>query len=126
MTSRHLVDSVLQHTPKGQTRAGIVASRGIQFDAPMLTAAERLGSGALVSSQDTVPFVIWSAARHFESSFEDAMWNTLAGLGDFDTTCAMVGGILSSRHDGPTLPTAWLESRESLATLAGLGITFVV
>jgi ADP-ribosylglycohydrolase len=122
MTSQHLVDAVLQHTPNSETRAGIVASREIHFDTPMLTAAGLLGSGALVSSQDTVPFVIWSAARHFESTFEDAMWNTLAGLGDFDTTCAMVGGILASRHAGPTLPTAWIDARESLATLAGLGM----
>ena len=44
--------------------------------------------------------------------FEEALWRTIAGMGDRDTTCAIVGGIvgLSSRQ----VPTAWIARRESL------------
>jgi ADP-ribosylglycohydrolase len=123
MTAQRLVDAVLQNAPDGETRRGILASREVSFDTPPITAAGILGSGALVSSQDTVPFVIWCVARHFDHGFEEAIWNTLSGLGDLDTTCAMVGGILSLRSEGQALPTAWMEAREPLSELAYLGIS---
>lgn len=123
MTGKRLIDDVLQYTPESETRRGILSSREISFDTPAITTAEKLGSGALVSSQDTVPFVIWCAARHFEHTFEDAMWNTVSGLGDLDTTCAMVGGILSLRSEKHALPSLWLEAREPLSALAYVGIS---
>jgi ADP-ribosylglycohydrolase len=119
MNAQRLVDAVLQHTPDGETRRGIVASRTVRFDTPPFAAADRLGSGALVSAQDTVPFVIWCSARHLDHDFEEAMWNTVAGLGDLDTTCAMVGGILSARNAGHAMPAVWLQAREPLSEIAG-------
>ncbi len=53
----------------------------------------RLRRRSIISSRDTVPFVIWSAARHLHD-FETALWETVVGLGDRDTTAAMVGGGL--------------------------------
>jgi hypothetical protein len=44
--------------------------------------------------------------------FADALWWTVAGLGDRDTTCAIVGGIVSLSANG--LPADWLERREPL------------
>ncbi len=71
----------------------------------------RLGNGARVSGQDTVPFCLWAVARH-PRDYAEAMWTTVAGLGDRDTTCAIVGGILA--NGGAELPADWLAAREPL------------
>ena len=106
-----LLDAVLTHTPPGQTHDGIAAATKLPGGMHPFEVAQQLGSGQEVSAQDTVPFVIWSAAHHL-GSFEDAFWSTVAGLGDRDTTCAMVGGIvaLSSGH----VPAEWIAAREPL------------
>jgi ADP-ribosylglycohydrolase len=103
-------DEVLARTPESPTRAGLVAARqGI--DRPLEDIVEVLGSGDQVLSSDTVPFVIWCATRFLDAGFEEAMWQTVSGLGDRDTTCAMVGGIIGVRHPPPA---EWLAAREML------------
>ena len=62
-----------------------------------------------------MPFALFCAAHHL-TSFEDAMWATVSGLGDRDTTCAIVGGIVALTSDPPM---AWLLSREPLPDLRG-------
>lgn len=47
-------------------------------------------------------------------AFEDALWATVSGLGDRDTTCAIVGGIVAGAVGSAGLPAAWLEHREPL------------
>ena len=54
------------------------------------------------------------AARHADD-FETAIWSTLRGLGDRDTTCAIVGGIVSLSAPPETVPDVWRASREALA-----------
>lgn len=71
-----------------------------------------LGTGARVTSMDTVPFSLWCAARYLDH-FEEAMWGTVSGLGDRDTTCAIVGGIVALAAPA-TVPAAWREAREPL------------
>jgi ADP-ribosylglycohydrolase len=103
-------DEVLARTPKGPTRDGIVAAhKGI--DHTIEDIVDVLGSGDQVLSSDTVPFVIWCATKFLDAGFEEAMWQTVSGLGDRDTTCAMVGGIVGIRH---APPAEWLSSREML------------
>ncbi len=41
------------------------------------------------------------------------MWTTVSGLGDRDTTCAIVGGIVAL-HDQAVIPEEWLQAREPL------------
>ena len=69
------------------------------------------GSG--ISAPDTVPFCLWIAAWH-SHVFEAALWATVSGLGDRDTNCAIVGGILAPRTGRDRIPPVWLDSRESL------------
>jgi ADP-ribosylglycohydrolase len=59
-----------------------------------------------------VPFVLWCASQRLDS-FEDALWITVSGMGDRDTTAAMVGGIVSLSSRTP-IPDAWILSREPL------------
>jgi ADP-ribosylglycohydrolase len=115
-----IFEAVLEHTPEGDTRRGIIAARALPPATKVDDAAQVLGSGAEVSSQDTVPFVIWCIA-HAAASFEDALWTTVAGLGDRDTTCAMVGGAVALRPK-IVLPEGWFDLREPLSTLKGLGL----
>jgi len=39
---------------------------------------------------------------------------TVSGLGDRDTTCAMVGGIVALSAGAASIPDAWVAARELL------------
>ena len=108
-----LIEFVLAHTPKSETREGIEKAFGLDRELSVQTAASFLGSGYKVISQDTVPFSIWCAARHLDN-FANAMWTTVAGLGDRDTTCAIVGGIVAMSAPENTIPKDWVAAREEL------------
>lgn len=99
-----------EHVPPGPTRTRIDAARRIGAD-ELQRAADELGTGQLISAQDTVPFCLWSAAHHLRD-FEEAMWWTVSGRGDRDTTCAIVGGIVALSC--PETPADWVASREPL------------
>lgn len=111
-----LLEHVLRYTPRSRTREGIEAGAALDPALHPATAAERLGSGQQVLAEDTVPFAIWSAARHLGDLCE-ALWATVAGLGDRDTTCAMVGGVVALAVGRAGIPSAWLAAREPLPVL---------
>ena len=108
---KRLLDEVALRVPPGATREGIEYAAKLGLDVDVRTAVAALGNGSLVLSSDTVPLSLWCAARHlFE--FEEAMWTTVSALGDRDTTCAIVGGIVAST--GAVIPAHFFESREPL------------
>ena len=74
-------------------------------------AIREFGTGFQVSAQDTVPFCLWIVSHHL-NNYEEALWTTAKGMGDCDTTCAIVGGIVSL--SAKEIPKIWLERRESL------------
>jgi hypothetical protein len=45
------------------------------------------------------------------------MWGTVSGLGDRDTTCAIVAGIIAL-HPNVDPPSQWVARRESLERMA--------
>jgi ADP-ribosylglycohydrolase len=53
-----------------------------------------------------VPFALRCAAAPVDS-FEAAIWLTLSGLGDCDTTAAIVGGIVVLRSGVDGIPAPW-------------------
>ena len=101
---------LLTRTPHGLTRQGLERASRLGFDVPATHAAEQLGSGKKVLSHDTVPFAIWCALKH-RDDFEEAMWSTVSGLGDRDTTCAIVGGLVALSSPPPE---KWVQAREPL------------
>ena len=107
-----LFRTVLDRTPDGDTRAGLKQAAELPLSYDVRTAVNALGNGTQVLSQDTVPFSLWCAARHL-GDFTEAMWTTVAGLGDRDTTCAIVGGILAAAPH-VDIPEEWRTARESL------------
>ncbi|MCC6336627.1 MAG: ADP-ribosylglycohydrolase family protein [Myxococcales bacterium] len=113
-----LLRETLAHVPSGETRDALARALEVPLTTSPEVAAERLGSGARVLSWDTVPFSLWCAARHLDD-FEAALWCTVAGLGDRDTTCAIVGGVVALRVGQAGLPAAWLTRREALPGRAG-------
>jgi ADP-ribosylglycohydrolase len=99
--------------PPGKVRDGISRAMDLPPGTPVENAVAVLGNGSRVMAQDTVPFTLWCAGEQLDH-YENAIWLTLSGQGDVDTTCAIVGGIvvMSTGVDG--LPAAWRSSREAL------------
>jgi ADP-ribosylglycohydrolase len=112
-TGTKLIEFVLEHTPEGETREGIRKALGLERSLSVQTAVSFLGNGSRVISQDTVPFSLWCAARHL-NNFCGAMWTTVSGLGDRDTNCAIVGGIVALSAGAESIPADWVQAREPL------------
>ena len=106
------IDQVFNHVPRGEVRSKLRRARDIASDR-VEHAADILGTGNEISAQDTVPFVIWCAAQYL-SNYEEALWATVSGLGDRDTTCAMVGGLVVMYTGIEGIPQEWVTRREPL------------
>ncbi len=111
--SARLIEAALDLTPDSEVRAGLTRAAALPPDRPVDAAAVQLGSGMRVSCQDTVPFCLWCASRHLHS-FDDALWNTVLGHGDVDTTCAIVGGIVALAVGAGGIDPDWLAHRQPL------------
>ena len=108
-----LFDFVLDRLPASEVKRGIEQARALAPGTPATDAAERLGSGYRVSAQDTVPFCLW-VAHHVSRNYEESLWQTVSGLGDIDTTCAIVGGIVALAVGEEGIPRDWRADREDL------------
>jgi ADP-ribosylglycohydrolase len=106
------IGMVRDWTPPGRVRDGLDSAADLDVGASVPFAAGRLGNGSLIQAHDTVPLCVWLAARNL-GSFEDAMWETVSALGDRDTTCAIVGGIIAA-DTHVELPPSWIGSREPI------------
>lgn len=108
-----LLTAVADRTPAGAVREGLRAAAALPADTAPWRAADVLGNGRRIRAADTVPFALWSAARH-PNSLVDALWTTAEGLGDVDTTCAVTGGVVAARTGLAAVPADWLRRREAL------------
>lgn len=108
-----LLESAIEHTPEGMTRAGLLKALRLPGETSVQEAVAVLGNGSRIVSYDTVPFSLWCAARHL-NSYEEAIWTTVSGLGDRDTTCAIVGSIVALAVGREGIPEAWIKAREPL------------
>jgi ADP-ribosylglycohydrolase len=104
---------VYERVPTSQVRRGLQKALDLRSDTPVSIAASVLGNGSLVTAQDTVPFALWSAACHLDS-YQEALWATVSGLGDRDTTCAIVGGVVVMRTGVQDIPREWMTYREAI------------
>jgi ADP-ribosylglycohydrolase len=111
---RSLIESVLPFVPESEVRQRLVLLyETVGPGAPIAHIAGLVGDGGLVSAQDTVPLCIWAAGRYLDN-YEEALWQTVSVLGDMDTNCAIVGGIVAAHVGVAGIPARWLESRESI------------
>ena len=104
---------VSQHVPDSEVRSGMLRACDLREETRPQHAAAMLGNGSRVTCQDTVPFALWCAARYLYD-YAEALWVTVSGLGDRDTTCAIVGGIVACSAPRETIPQAWIDATETL------------
>lgn len=110
---QEFLELILPHVPEGVVREKIRHARDLSASASVILAMSALGNGSQISAQDTVPFVLWCAGQHLDN-YEEALWLTVSGLGDRDTTCAMVGGIVALSAGAGSIPQEWQAAREPL------------
>jgi ADP-ribosylglycohydrolase len=108
---------LLPHIPASTVRDKVQKVQVIPADTNIWLVVREVGNGSGVTAQDTVPFVLWCAAHHLDN-YVDALWLTASGLGDIDTNCAMVGGIVASYTGSDGIPAEWLRRREPLPAWA--------
>ena len=104
---------VLPFVPPGQVADGLRQACTLPPGTAVKAAAHVLGSGYNATAPDTVPFALWCAAQQL-GDYEEALWLTAAGLGDSDTNCAIVGGIVSLFTGLDGIPPLWRSAREPL------------
>lgn len=106
---------ITRHTPGSDTRSKIQKAATLPAHYDIRTIVSILGSGVKMLAQDTVPFALWCAAHHLHD-FEAAIWTTVNGLGDRDTTCAIVGSIVSLSAGTECIPKEWVARTEDYKT----------
>jgi ADP-ribosylglycohydrolase len=106
------LERILENVPPGYTHNGIRTALTLPADTDIVTVASTLGNGSGVTSPDTVPLCLWVAAH--TTQLVEALWKTVSALGDRDTTCAIVGGILAVHAAKEALPSSWLDHCETL------------
>lgn len=105
-----ILQLIQPYLPASRTRDGIEEAVRIGAEEQSRAVAV-LGTGNQVAAFDTVPYCLWVVAHH-SAEFAGALWTTVSGLGDRDTTSAIVGGIVSLACE---IPQEWLRRREPLA-----------
>jgi len=106
-----LLRIVYERTPPGETRVGLARACDLSFTTSAPLAGRILGNGSAVTAPDTVPFAIWSAARHLDN-YQEALVETVIADGNCDTNCAIVGGIVALFAGRESIPADWREARE--------------
>jgi len=104
------LQAICERTPESEVRRGLIQALALPTETTVELAVAVLGNGARVSAQDTVPFSLWAAAHHLDD-YQDALWTTVSGLGDRDTTCAIVGGIVAMSAGVQSIPASWIHAR---------------
>jgi ADP-ribosylglycohydrolase len=105
--------TVADRTPHSSVQSGLKRAAELPFSTEPWRAADLLGNGQRIRADDTVPFALWSAARHPDDLLS-ALWTTAEGLGDVDTTCAITGGVVGARTGVDAVPQTWSDRREVL------------
>lgn len=112
------IREVASHVPRSDVRSGLRVAADFPGRTSVRHAASVLGSGTLISAPDTVPFALWSAAGQLDD-LPEALWQTVAGWGDRDTTCAIAGGVVAARTGTSGIPSAWRDACEAIPARSG-------
>jgi len=112
-TRSEFLDLILPLVPDSEVKKKVRRARDMRESACIQLAVDLLGNGTGVSAQDTVPLALWCAGERL-ADYEEAMWLTVSGLGDRDTTCAIAGGVVAVYSGLESIPSEWLSCREPL------------
>lgn len=111
ITPNDFINRILNELPDTDTKSKINKSLSIPYSYHIDTLKTILGNGMKMIAQDTVPFSVWCAAHNL-NNFENALWKAVSALGDRDTICAIVGGIVIMSSDENNIPKNWIQSVE--------------
>lgn len=100
---------VADKLPESDTKYKILSAVSIKKESSMDFVVSALGNGIRLTAQDTVPLCLWCAA-YFYTSIEEALWTAVSALGDRDTICAIVGGMVALFAD--EIPQKWFGYME--------------
>ena len=114
-TRAEFIEEVLPFLIPSETTSKIRRAGDLNAAISTQHAADILGNGIQISCPDTVPFCLFCAGEFLED-YEEAMWQTVSALGDRDTTCAIVGGIVVMYAGVESIPETWLKKREPIPT----------
>jgi ADP-ribosylglycohydrolase len=104
---------VAERLPAGAVRDGLAEAQKVPEWLGAAEAGRILGNGSRITAADTVPFCLWVVSCHADS-YDEALWFAATALGDIDTTCAIVGGLIALRCGLDGIPQAWRDAREPL------------
>lgn len=105
------LEEIVRYIPEGGVHDKMI--NALDLDVSTGEAAKTLGNGRPAIAQMTVPFALWCAS-HFLDNFEAAILQAASVMGDVDTNCAIVGGIVVLYSGLEGIPAAWIERREGL------------
>ncbi len=112
---RSFLETVIPYVPESVVRQQLQNAFDILGPRSSVDrAADLLGNGDRISAMDTVPFCLWMAGRYLDD-YVGALWKTVSVLGDMDTNCAIVGGILAARLGTSVIPEEWQTLCEPLS-----------
>ena len=103
------LQNIADTLPESDTKYKILSAVSIPKESSIEFVVSVLGNGIRLTAQDTVPFCLWCAA-YFYTSVEEALWTAVSALGDRDTICAIVGGMVSLVAD--EFPQQWYHYME--------------
>ena len=106
---------ILNELPDTDTKSKIKKSLSVPYSYNIETVKTILGNGSKIMVQDTVPFSIWCAANNLKN-YREGIWKAVSILGDRDTICAIVGGIIMMSTEDDAIPNEWIESVEDFET----------
>ena len=112
LVKKDFFEFIIDNMPACLTKSKIIKAEKISFTLPTTEVVSKIGAGENVSAMDTVPYILWNVAKNIDN-YEKAFWNTVSGLGDRDTTCAMVCGIVALSTKTP-VPEEWIKNTEKL------------
>ena len=111
-TGEDFLEAIVVYVPESQVKSRLVRARGM-LDASTEFTVTVLGNGIQLSAQDTVPFALWCAGKNLYN-YEEALWLAVSGLGDRDTICAIVGGVVALSAGVESIPATWKIAGELL------------
>lgn len=113
LSASEFIEKIFYETPESDTKYAIRKALQVPKDSSIDFVVSVLGNGSRIISQDTVPFAVWCIA-HYRDNYEEALWKTVSALGDRDTTCAIVGGVVALNTGAEGIPSQWIVSSESV------------
>ncbi len=112
ISSETYLHTIIKQVPQSSTLDKIKKIKEIPNNYHIETVKNILGDSLSMRTQDTVPFALWNVYHHLKN-YESCLWQTVSGLGDRDTTCAIAGGISILSSEKHHIPQLWQQSVES-------------